>query len=179
MHHELTSKLKKIKCFISDVDGVLSNGLLYLTNQGDEIKSFHVHDGLGLKFLMAANIQVAIITASKNNIIDKRMQQLGIQHYFCGRQNKVKAYQELKQHLKLSDDECAYIGDDLPDLPLLEQVGFSATVSDGRPEVKDKVDFISKHPGGYGAVREVVDLILYAQQKMHIALESFLENADK
>lgn len=179
MHNELKIKLKKIKCFITDVDGVLSNGLLYLTNEGDEIKSFHVHDGMGLKFLMHANIHVAVITASKNHIIDKRMQQLGIEHYFCGQQNKSKAYQTLKQRLNLSDEACAYIGDDLPDLPLLEKVGFSATVSDGRPEVKDKVDFISQHPGGYGAVREVADLILYAQQTMQTALESYLRHADQ
>ncbi len=177
MSVELTNKLNKIKCFITDVDGVLSNGLLYLTVQNDEIKTFHVHDGVGLKLLMHANIHVAVITASNNYIIDKRMEQLGIKHYFSGQFNKRHAYQTLKKRLNLQDEQCAYVGDDVPDLAILEQVGFKATVSDARPEVKDIADFISQHPGGHGAVREICDLILNNKQAMQTALESYLNHA--
>lgn len=170
-------KLQSIKCFICDVDGVLSNGLLYLTNNGDEIKTFHVHDGMGLKFLMHAGIEVAVITTSSNQIIDKRMEQLGITNYFCGYRDKRKAYNELKQRLNLEDNQFAYIGDDLPDIAILMQVGFKIAVNDARAEVKNIADYITKKIGGHGAVREVCDLILTSNDLMNNALESYI-NAD-
>lgn len=173
----LQSKLKKIKCFITDIDGVLSDGRLYLSKQGDEIKTFHVHDGVGLKLLMHAGIQVAVITASNNQIIDKRMQQLGIKHYYKGQLNKRDAYLDLKKRLNITDETCAYVGDDVPDLVILDQVGFAATVSDARPEVKHRSDFTSNFPGGHGAIREIADLIIHTQQVMDQALESYLDHA--
>ena len=169
--------LSQIKCFITDVDGVLSNGLLYLTNNGDEIKTFHVHDGVGLKLLMHANIHVAVITTSKNKIIETRMKQLGIEHYFSGQLDKRNAYQILKQRLNLNDEQFAYIGDDLPDIPILKQVGLKIAVNDARPEVKEISNIITKQVGGHGAVREACDLILKAQNAMQDALASYLNES--
>jgi 3-deoxy-D-manno-octulosonate 8-phosphate phosphatase (KDO 8-P phosphatase) len=167
-------KLKNIKCLICDVDGVLSDGRLYLTNSGDELKSFHVHDGVGLKLLMQAGIEVAVITTSANQIIENRMHQLGIEHYFCGNINKKNDYQTLKNRLNLSDAQMAYVGDDLPDLPVLEQVGCKFTVANGRAELKTKVDYVTDANGGEGAVREICDLILQSQQCLESALSSYL-----
>ena len=170
-------KLNGIRCLICDVDGVLSNGLLYLSNNGDEIKTFHVHDGVGLKLLMHAGIQVAVITTSCNNIIDKRMSQLNIEHYFSGELDKRHAYNELKKQLQLEDHQFAYIGDDLPDLPILEQVGFKVAVANARAEVIEIADLVTKNNGGEGAVREICDKILASNNALKGALTSYLNDA--
>jgi 3-deoxy-D-manno-octulosonate 8-phosphate phosphatase (KDO 8-P phosphatase) len=169
-----TNKLKEIKCLITDIDGVLTDGLLHIANDGNETKTFHVHDGMGLKLLMAAGIHVAVITTSKNNVIDLRMAQLGIKHYYKGEINKETSYSHLKKTLSLSDDECCYIGDDLPDIPILEKAGVAFSVNDALPQVKNKSDFISEKNGGRGAVREICNMILDAQNKADYALEQYL-----
>lgn len=169
-----TDNLSNIRCFITDVDGVLSNGLLYLANDGNEYKSFHVHDGMGLKLLMHAGLEVAVITTSKNHIIDVRMKQLGIKYYYCGMINKLDAYQSLKQQLLLSDEQFAYIGDDLPDIDILKRVGFSAATRDAVIEVRESVDYVTQAKGGHGAVREVCNMILHAKDSLDEALASYL-----
>lgn len=168
------SKLKAIKCLILDVDGVLTDGLLHIANDGNELKTFHVHDGMGLKLLLNADINVAVITTSNNEVIDLRMKQLGIQHYYKGELNKIGAYTDLKKTLGLIDEDCAYIGDDLPDIPILKKVGISFTVNNARPEVKDMVDYTATQDGGRGAVREICDMILHAFDKKTSALEHYL-----
>lgn len=142
------SKLKDVNCLILDVDGVLTDGLLHIANDGNELKTFHVHDGMGLKLLLSVGIEVAVITTSNNHVIDLRMKQLGIKHYYKGEINKTSSYTHLKNTLNLSDKNCAYIGDDLPDIAILEQVGASFTVKNGRPEVKNVVDYIASKKGG-------------------------------
>ena len=173
MNH-LLIKAKKIKCLICDVDGVLTNGLLYLDNHGNELKAFHVQDGMGLKLLMAAGIEVAVITTSRNAVIEHRMQQLGIQHYFKAQVDKRSAYAELKERLGFTNEEFAYIGDDLPDLPLIQQVGLGVAVANAVTQVKEFAAFITEKNGGHGAVRELCDLILNAKQLQEIALERYL-----
>ena len=172
--NELTEKAKKIRCLICDVDGVLSDGLLHIANDGNELKSFHVHDGMGLKLLMAAGIEVAVITTSRSTIIDHRMHQLGIKHYFKNQVDKRNAYQQLKQTLNLQDEQFAYIGDDLPDLPLIKQVGLGVAVANALPLVKEHADWQTQGKGGAGGVRELCDFILEVQDKTHIALEGYL-----
>src|SRR6478672_1332336 len=120
--NELLEKAKKIKCLICDVDGVLTDGSLYLDNYGNELKAFQVQDGMGLKLLMAAGIEVAVITTSRNAVIDHRMKQLGITHYYKGQVDKRSAYEQLKNTLGFDHEEFAYVGDDLPDLPIIKQV---------------------------------------------------------
>ncbi|KTD60799.1 3-deoxy-manno-octulosonate-8-phosphatase KdsC [Legionella shakespearei] len=173
--NELLEKAKRVKCLVCDVDGVLSDGLLHIDNHGNELKSFHVQDGMGLKLLMAADIEVAVITTARNAVVDHRMQQLGVVHYFKGQVDKRDAYQQLKKTLNLQDDQFAYIGDDLPDLPLIQQVGLGVAVRNAVPQVKEFADWQTEKTGGRGAVRELCDLILNAQNKAEAALEGYLK----
>ena len=170
-------KAKKIQCLICDVDGVLTDGLLYIDNTGNEQKTFHVQDGMGLKLLMAVGIQVAVITTSRNGVIDHRMQQLGVQHYFKGQVDKRQAYQQLKSELQLEDEAFAYIGDDLPDLAIIQQVGLGVAVANAVKQVKACADMQTHMQGGRGAVREVCDLILSAQDLEQQALAAYLNTA--
>lgn len=170
----LLAKAKKIKCVISDVDGVLTNGCLYIDNHGNELKGFHVQDGMGLKLLMAAGIEVAVITTSRNAVIDFRMRQLGIQHYFTGHIDKQQAYRDLKTRLGFDDEQFAYIGDDLPDLAIMQQVGLGVAVANAVRQVKEFAVHETVSPGGNGAVREVCDLILSAQHLQDVALSRYL-----
>lgn len=176
MDKQLAQKLKQIKCVILDVDGVLSNGILYISNQGDELKTFHVHDGVGILLIQKAGYQVAVITNSQNDIIERRMQQLNIQHYYSGQRNKLAAFEHLKQTLKLTNQQCLYIGDDLPDLAIMQQVGVACTVANGRSELKADADYITHANGGDGAVREVCDLLLACSETKELALERFLND---
>ncbi len=170
----LIEKIKDIQCLICDVDGVLTNGFLYLDTNGNESKAFHVHDGMGLKFLLCAGIEVAIITTTNNQIIDKRMEQIGIQHFFKGQVSKQTAYDTLKKRLNLPDSAFAYIGDDLPDLPIIQQVGFGVAVANAVDEVKQAADWQTEKPGGGGGVRELCDLILKTHNKFDSALDVYL-----
>ncbi len=172
--NELLEKAKKIQCIICDIDGVLTDGLIYIDNHANEQKAFNIQDGLGLKLLMAVGIEVAVITGSQNAVIDHRMKQLDIRHYFKGQINKQAAFQQLKTRLNLDNEAFAYVGDDLPDLPIMKQVGLSVAVSNAVRQVLDNADLGTKQQGGRGAVREVCDLILTAQGKLDVALETFL-----
>ncbi len=175
MEH-LLDKVRKIKCLICDVDGVLTDGLNYIDDRGIESKSFNVQDGVGLKLLLAANIQVAVITGSINAIIDHRMAQLGIQHYFKGHINKQHAFETLKTTLQLSHDEFAYIGDDVVDLPIMQQVGFSIAVANAVSTVKSSADWTTALAGGHGGLREACDFILATQQKTDDAIRRYIHN---
>lgn len=170
---EFIEKAKKIRCLICDVDGVLTDGRLYLDNFGNEQKAFHVQDGMGLKMLMAAGIEVAVITTSQTALIDHRMKQLGIRHYFKGQLEKQTAYEQLKSELQLSDDAFAYVGDDLPDLAIIKRVGFGVAVANAVPQVKEFALWQTQSSGGNGAVREVCDFILNAQHKFEEALQGY------
>ena len=172
--NNLLEKAKKIQCVICDVDGVLTDGLLYIDNYGNEQKAFNVQDGMGLKLLMAAGIDVAVITTSTNAVIDHRMQQLGIRYYFKGQVDKRSAYQQLKTQLKLNDEAFAYIGDDLPDLAIIQQVGFGVAVANAVNQVKEFAVWHTQSHGGRGAVRELCDFILHAQNKQDEALDKYL-----
>lgn len=171
---EIIEKAKKIQCVICDIDGVLTDGLIYLDNHGNELKAFNIQDGMGLKLLMAAGIEVAVITTSTNAVIDHRMRQLDIRHYFKGQFDKRDAYQQLKSRLGLKDEMFAYIGDDLPDLAIIRQVGFGVAVANAVNQVKEFALWQTEMHGGKGAVREVCDFILNAQNKLDEALHKYL-----
>ena len=159
----LFKKAALIKCLILDVDGVLTNGQIHYTNNGDEIKSFHVHDGLGMKMLLNANIDIAIITSRQSTILTRRMDELGVKHVYQGAKEKLKAYEELKSKLNLNDEQIAMAGDDLPDVPLLKKVGLSITVANAASGMTTHTDWQTVKSGGHGAVREICELILTAQ----------------
>lgn len=173
--NKLMELAKKIKCLICDMDGVLTDGLLYIDNNFNELKTFHIHDGVGLKLLMAAGIEVAVITGSRNAVVDHRMQQLGIKHYYKDQLNKQDTYTQLKKTLNLEDEQFAYIGDDLPDRPIMQQVGLSVAVANAVRQVKEIAVWQTEHVGGRGAVRELCDLILDSQNKMDLAIASYLK----
>lgn len=176
---KLLAKAQAVKLLICDIDGVLTDGRLHITQDGIHYLSFHVHDGLGLKLLMHSGIEVAIITTSPSPIIDCRMQQLGIKHYFKHQYDKLIAYEQLQQSLSLEDKQIAYIGDDLIDLPVLERAGLSIAVANAVSEVQQQVSWVTTKAGGQGAVREVCELIMRAQGTRQDALTTFTNSINK
>lgn len=173
--NKIISKAQQIRCLICDIDGVLTDGCLYIANDGNEMKAFNVQDGIGLKLLLANGIDVAVITASVNRVVDHRMKQLGIKHYYTGQWDKRQAYRTLQEKLDYRDEQFAYIGDDLPDLPLIQQAGLGVAVANAVDSVKEFSDWQTCRSGGKGAVRELCDLILKAQQKEQTAYANLLK----
>lgn len=173
-HAIIHKKAQAIRLLILDVDGVLTSGIIYYGSQGMELKGFHIQDGMGIKLLQKTGVEVAIITAKKSEAVDRRLKDLNIKHVYAGNSNKLPAYEDLKQKLNLSDEEIAYIGDDLPDLPVLLRVHLSITVPKAPALVQQNVDFITKNKGGKGAVREVCELIMNAQDTFQSVIQSYL-----
>lgn len=163
------AKAQHIKLLICDVDGVFSDGLVYMSNSGDEIKSFHTRDGYGVRSLLSSDIPVAIITGRKSKIVEDRMTALGITHIYQGIDNKMVPYQELLTLYNVTPEQVAYIGDDMVDLPVMQQVGLSVCVADGHPYVKARADMVTHIRGGHGALRELTDLLLLSQDKFDTA----------
>jgi 3-deoxy-D-manno-octulosonate 8-phosphate phosphatase (KDO 8-P phosphatase) len=153
--------LRKIKLLLLDVDGVMTDGGIYISNSGDECKKFNVQDGYGIFKLQRADIQVGIITGRLSNIVARRAEELGITEVYQNLDNKLEVYESIKKKLNLSDVNIAYIGDDEFDLPVLERVSFSAAPQDAVAMVKKRVHYVCARCGGNGAVREVIDLILH------------------
>ncbi len=158
----------QIKLLICDVDGVFSDGLIYMGNQGEELKTFHTRDGYGVKSLMQAGIEIAIITGRRSQIVENRMQALGVSLIYQGQDDKVKAYQDICTRLKISADKTAYIGDDLIDWPVMEKVALRVCVADGHPLLAQRANYVTRIKGGHGAVREVCDLILQARGELDV-----------
>ena len=157
---------RKIKLFLCDVDGVFSDGRIYLGNDGEELKAFHTKDGFGLKAIMQQGIEVAIITGRQSNIVKDRMSALGIKHIYQGKDDKLTVYNSLLKRLNLKPEQIAYIGDDVVDLPVMRQVGLSIAVNDAHPIVCQEADLTTKIKGGFGAVREICDLFLQCNNKL-------------
>lgn len=151
------SQFKNLQLLALDVDGVLSDGRLYYTDQGEEFKSFNIRDGLGIKLLQRAGIIVAIITGRTSAMVAKRAAELGIAHVIQGREDKLEALQDLCRNLQIDLSNVAYMGDDLPDREAIMAVGLGATVADAASDVAAIADWQSKLPGGQGAVRELAE----------------------
>lgn len=162
-------KAAKIRLLICDVDGVMSDGLIYQGNSGEELKAFNVRDGYGIRCLLTSGVDVAIITGRKAKLLEDRANTLGITHLYQGQSDKLLAYRELLDKLALRPGEVAYIGDDLIDWPVMAEVGLSAAVADAHPLLLPKADYVTQIAGGRGAVRELCDLILLAQNKLDAA----------
>ena len=171
----LLCKAARIRLLALDVDGIMSDGKLYFSAQGDELKAFNILDGLGLKQVMATGITVAVITGRKSPLTEKRMNDLGIPHLMQGREDKKVALQELVSTMDIEPDEIAYMGDDLPDLPALRYAGLGITVPNGYWLVRQNADYCTSVGGGNGAVREACDLLLTAQGKLDSALSGYME----
>ena len=156
----------KIRLLILDVDGVLSDGLIYMGNNGEELKAFNVRDGYGIRCALTSEIEVAIITGRNAKLVEDRCKTLGITHLYLGQSDKLLAFHELLNKLAVSADEVAYIGDDLIDWPVMAEVGLSIAVADAHPLLLPRADYVTRINGGRGAVREVCDLLLLAQGKL-------------
>lgn len=157
-----------------DVDGVLTDGTLYYSSRGDEMKGFSTRDGHGIRMLMDAGIKVAIITGRRSDAVAQRAENLGIDILLQGINDKRTAMAELLSKLGLGFAQAGYMGDDVVDLPLLRACGFSATVADGHPLLLQYVDHVCRMNGGHGAVREVCELLLAAQNRLDAALARYL-----
>lgn len=169
------SKAASVKILLLDVDGVMTDGTIIYTHEGNEIKSFHTRDGLGLRLLREAGVEVGLITARKSEAVARRARDLSLVHVYQGVKNKLEVYTRLLEELSLRPAETAYMGDDWLDLPLLVRAGFSATPADAVAEVKQVVDYVAKRPGGRGAVREICDLIIEAKGERESLLARYLE----
>lgn len=160
---DIQARLKKIRLLALDVDGVLTDGRVFWLEDHGWTRFFHIKDGYGLKLLMKAGVDVAIISGGDSKDVRTRMEFLKIKHVFLGDEDKIKAFDRIRTTTGLQAEQIAFMGDDLFDLPVLEKVGFSATVPHAVDPVKSKVHYITETPGGWGAVREVADAIRSAQ----------------
>jgi 3-deoxy-D-manno-octulosonate 8-phosphate phosphatase (KDO 8-P phosphatase) len=167
-------RTRGLRLMAFDVDGVLTDGALYLTDGGEEMKRFHTLDGLGLKLLAGAGVEVALITGRSSRVVANRAAELGIRHLFQGADDKLAALEGLRAQLGLALSACGYMGDDLPDLPLLVRCGFAATVPDAPEAVRARAHYVSRRPGGRGAVREVCEVILAARGALDGAVGRYL-----
>jgi 3-deoxy-D-manno-octulosonate 8-phosphate phosphatase (KDO 8-P phosphatase) len=152
----------RVRLLIVDVDGVLTDGRIVLDNHGNELKFFHVRDGHGLKLLQRAGIEVAIVTGRESEVVERRAAELGIRLVHQGSKRKLEAYESILRETGLGEEEVAYVGDDIVDVPVMRRAGFSAAVADAEEYVKEAAMYVTERPGGRGAVREITDLILKA-----------------
>jgi 3-deoxy-D-manno-octulosonate 8-phosphate phosphatase (KDO 8-P phosphatase) len=164
----------RVRLMIFDVDGVLTDGSLHYGEDGESMKSFNVHDGLGIKLLQESGVQTAIISARRSPIVARRAADLGIHHVHQGGHDKLTPFRALLETTGLSAEQCGFIGDDVVDLPILARVGFAVSVPNGRDEVRNRAHHVTAAAGGRGAVREVCELLLRAQGNYDGVLAQFL-----
>ena len=172
-YKSIRSAAKKIKLLLLDVDGVLTDGRLYYGNSGEEMKAFNIQDGLGIKLLQQAGIQVGIITGRVSELVQRRATELGINPVIQGREDKLTALNELMLTADLSLDEVAFVGDDLPDLAVIKKVGLGITVANSSTTLKSAADWQTTKKGGDGAVREVAEMLLTCQDNLAHLLEQY------
>lgn len=157
--------LAGVRLVAFDVDGVFTDGRFYLSNDGVESKAFCTQDGFGIRRLLAAGVEVAVISGRNSVAVQLRMDELGVRHVVQGCSDKIAAFDRMIAALGIAAAECAYVGDDVPDLPLLARVGVSFAVANAVREVQEHCDYATVARGGFGAVREVCDLLLDARQR--------------
>ena len=180
IREDAVGRAKKIKLVILDVDGVLTDGSIYVAPDGSELyKPFFVRDGLIISLARKVGINTAVITGRASSIVANRAQELHIDRVYQGSLDKRAAYADIKERTGLLDEEIAYIGDDIVDLPILRRVGLPCTVGDAVPEVRDAAQIIAAAPGGRGAVREIYEIILKSQGLWNDVLTVFLQNEDE
>ncbi len=170
----LEERMKRIRLLVLDVDGVLTDGGIYMGPDGEAMKRFDIKDGLGIALWHRAGGMTAILTGRSSRIVENRAKELHISVVRQGCVDKRTAYEELKAELKISDEEIAYIGDDIIDLPVMKRVGLPVAVADAVPEVRAVACIVAAHKGGRGAIRETVELILRAQGRFEEAADLYL-----
>jgi 3-deoxy-D-manno-octulosonate 8-phosphate phosphatase (KDO 8-P phosphatase) len=171
---DILEKAANIKLVIFDVDGVLTDGGLFFGDDGQEYKAFYSRDGLGIKMLQRTGVEVGVITARESQVVIHRMKNLGIEHLYQGRLDKIRAYEDMIEKLNVTHAQTAYVGDDVVDLPVMQRVGLAVAVADAHPFVKQHAHWSTQHGGGRGAARDVCELILQAQGNLEAQLNAFL-----
>ncbi len=171
---DLQQRALGIKLLILDVDGVLTDGRIFIRDNGEEIKSFHTLDGHGLKMLQASGVQTAIITGRDAPSVGIRVKQLGINYYFKGIHDKRAAYAQLREQAGVEEHECAFVGDDVVDLPVMVRCGLVVAVPEAHWFTLQYAHYVTRRSGGAGAVREVCDLIMQAQGTLEPALKEYV-----
>ena len=172
---EVKQRARAIKLLIMDVDGVLTDGHIYIRDNGEEIKSFHTLDGHGLKMLQQTGVQTAIITGRDAPSVGLRVQQLGITYYYKGIHDKRAAYADLRAQAGVAEHECAFIGDDVVDLPVMVRCGLPVAVPEAHAFTLQHAAYVTQRNAGKGAVRELCDLIMDAQGTLQAALEEYIK----
>lgn len=174
---DIMEKARNIKLVIFDVDGVLTDGSLFIGDDGQEYKAFNSRDGHGMKMLQKNGVAIAIITGRTSEVVKHRIRDLGIQHVYQGQLDKNVAFEELLKTLNLSPQEIAYVGDDVVDLPVMTRVGFAVAVQDAHNMVKQHAHWQTPSGGGRGAARDVCELIMEAQGTLQTELQSYIYKA--
>jgi 3-deoxy-D-manno-octulosonate 8-phosphate phosphatase (KDO 8-P phosphatase) len=154
-----------IRLVAFDIDGVFTDGRFYLSDAGIESKAFSTQDGFGIRRLLDAGVAVAVISGRTSAAVQRRMDELGVRHVVQGCTDKIAAFDAITAELNITDADCAYVGDDIPDLPLLRKAGTSIAVANAVAELQRECDYVTQARGGFGAVREVCDMILNALQQ--------------
>ncbi|MBE0613425.1 MAG: HAD-IIIA family hydrolase [Burkholderiales bacterium] len=167
-------RAKALKLMIFDVDGVMTDGMLYYSERGEELKAFNIQDGHGVKMLRQQGVEVALITARRSRAVELRAANLGIAHLHQGVEDKRGAYAALLAQLRLDAAQSGYMGDDLLDLPLITRCGFAATVPAAPEALKRRAHYVTRAQGGHGAVREICEFILSAQDALERAVDAHL-----
>jgi len=172
---ELTARARRIRLLSCDVDGVLTDGRLYYADDGSELKAFSTLDGLGMKMLHESGVVVAWITGSSTPAVTRRARHLGVAHVILGAENKLAPWERLRNELGFPAEECAHIGDDLPDLPVLARCGLALTVPHAPEPIRRHAHYVTRAEGGAGAVREVCELILEARDALEPLVRTFAQ----
>ena len=172
---ENIKNIKKIKILICDIDGVMTDGRMIMGNSGEELKNFDVLDGFGMVLIKRAGIKTIIITANKSKLVKKRAKILGVFKVYQNCFNKLETFQEILRTFNFVPTEICYIGDDLIDIPVMKRVGFAVAVPNAAEEVKGYAHYVTRKAGGRGAVRELCDLILKAQDKWNSVTAKYFQ----
>lgn len=151
---------RRVRLLVLDVDGVLTDGRLFYGPRGETLKAFHVRDGHGIKLLLKRGVVVAVISGRRSAAVQRRCRELGVRHVFQGVDDKLGCFEALRARLGLEPGDCAAVGDDTPDAPLLARVGYGFAVADAHLDAQDAARYLTRSPGGRGAVREVCDWLI-------------------
>ena len=171
---DILDKAARIRLVIFDVDGVLTDGRLYIMHNGEEFKAFHSRDGHGMKMLRETGVEIAVITARRSATVSHRMASLGIEHVYQGCHDKLEVFESLLKKLDLTAAEVAYVGDDVIDLPVMKRVGLAVAVQDSYPLIATHAHWQTPHGGGHGAVRDVCELVMKAQGRLEHQLGRYV-----
>jgi 3-deoxy-D-manno-octulosonate 8-phosphate phosphatase (KDO 8-P phosphatase) len=178
LSNELKERFKNVKLLVLDVDGVMTDGGLTIGDDGQEYKTFHSHDGLGMKLLKATGVESAIITGRTSNVVKKRAETTGVAHFYQGAEDKLVAFNDLVKISNLQASQCAFLGDDVVDLPPMLKCGLALAVPDSPALVLKHAHYVTKKTGGRGAVREICELIMQAQGTFDAQMAQFLTQAN-